>query len=319
MKRNKVQFAIYLTILLLFIVQFSFMACKKKSDDPCVEKTWFEDKDGDGFGVASVNKKACEKPVGFVDNSDDCDDNNANIHKGAIEIFGNGIDEDCDGLDTKVWYNDIDKDGFGNPADRKFANTAPLGYVQDSSDCNDLNASINPGATEIPDNGIDEDCDGSDSKIWFKDEDGDGFGNPSISKVSAIKPDGYVNNNSDCDDQNQNVNPSATDIPNNGIDENCDGFDIKRWFRDADGDGFGDASMVQIANVAPSGFVENGSDCDDSDNKRFPGANEICDTIDNDCDGMIDEDTNKNTDPLNCGDCGIQCPSGMTCDAGVCK
>ncbi|MES2588167.1 MAG: C25 family cysteine peptidase [Bacteroidota bacterium] len=78
---------------------------------------------------------------GFI-NTVDCNDNNASIHSGAIEIANNGIDEDCSGADL---ITDIDGDGF-------------LG----SNDCNENDATIHPGATEIANNGVDEDCNGVD-------------------------------------------------------------------------------------------------------------------------------------------------------------
>lgn len=257
--KNKKSAAAGIILALLFIstgLITTFSSCEKTDENQCEEKTWFEDKDGDGFGNAGSIAKSCNQPAGFVSNSDDCDDTKASVHKGAVEIAGNGIDEDCDGSDNKVWYKDADNDGFGDRANKLFANTKPSGFTADSTDCDDDNASINPGQTEIADNGIDEDC---------------------------------------------------------------DGFDMKTWYRDSDEDGFGDAQNTTKANAAPKGYVANNNDCDDSNDEIFPGAPEICDTIDNDCDGMVDEDTNKNTDPLNCGQCGIQCPAGMRCENGICK
>ncbi len=78
------------------------------------------------------------------------------------------------------------------------------GYLSDE-DCNDENADINPGAVEIPNNDIDEDCDG---EAFMIDEDGDGF-----------------NSDEDCDDTNPDINPDAEEIPANGVDEDCDGMD----------------------------------------------------------------------------------------------
>jgi uncharacterized delta-60 repeat protein len=74
-----------------------------------------------------------------------------------------------------------------------------------NTDCNDNNSSVHPGATEIPYNGIDEDCNGTD----LTDVDGDGESYPT-----------------DCNDGDPSINTMVADIPNNGIDENCDGSDL---------------------------------------------------------------------------------------------
>jgi len=100
------------------------------------------DNDGDGY-----NGTTAECPIGT-----DCDDTNASIHPGATEIYCNGIDEDCDGVDACTCF-DNDGDGYNGTTV-----TCPMG-----TDCNDTNASIHSGATEIYCNGIDEDCDGVDA------------------------------------------------------------------------------------------------------------------------------------------------------------
>ncbi|HXR79656.1 MAG TPA: MopE-related protein, partial [Saprospiraceae bacterium] len=118
--------------------------------------------------------------------SDDCDDENANINPGAVEITYNGIDDDCDSTSLD---DDLDLDGYGF-----------------GSDCNDDNAQIHPGQEEIIYNGIDDDCD-------------------STSLDDDLDMDGFLFKD-DCNDLASDTYPGAFEIPDNGIDEDCDGNDL---------------------------------------------------------------------------------------------
>ena len=155
---------------------------------------------------------------GFTESQGDCDDENASIYPGAPEICGNGIDEDCNGVDLSC--SDVDQDGDGASAD---------------VDCDDSNAAVYPGAPEICSNGIDEDCDGRDLLCSEVDQDGDG-----------------VTADIDCDDNNAAINPNVEEICGNGIDEDCDGQDldcpVERIIPGQSVDGFvvGDDYLTQI-------------------------------------------------------------------------
>ena len=135
------------------------IACQE--DDPLEKFTVYQDLDGDGFGNPLVSKEVVKEEDGYVNDNTDCDDTDAGINPDATEIEDNEIDENCDGLKSKTWYQDSDGDGYGNSAVSQVATTQPVGYVLDNTDCNDLNNAVNPGATEVSgDNGLDNNCDG---------------------------------------------------------------------------------------------------------------------------------------------------------------
>ena len=237
-------------------------------DDPSVtgQTTYYVDVDEDGYGdINDTGEGYCSDPgTGYSLNNDDCDDSNASINPEATEVPDNGIDEDCDGADLKTWYLDSDGDTFGDINAVQLSNTQPLNYVADNTDCDDGNVAINPNATEIPENGIDENCDGYDSNIWYADTDMDNYGDPDVSQVSITQPFGFVSDNTDCNDTDSAINPDATEVPDNEIDEDCDGFDLKTWYQDSDGDNYGNPDVSQQSNTKPIGYVSDNTDCDDT-------------------------------------------------------
>jgi hypothetical protein len=97
----------------------------------------------------------------------------------------------------------------------------------------------------------------------------------------------------DCDDGDATIHPDAEEVCD-GVDNDCngdidDGVDIPIWYADADGDGYGDATNDLESCIAPSGHVEDSSDCDDTDAAIHPDAEEVCDGIDNNCNDDIDD------------------------------
>ena len=263
--------------------------CADPNDYNCDGSTGYTDADGDGWA-------ACEE----------CDDANSAINPDALEHC-DGYDNDCDGsvdeddaVDAATWYADADGDGYGDVSQSAQACDAPTGYVADATDCDDNAVSVNPGASELC-NEIDDDCDGdvdeddaADAATWYADADGDGFGDAASAVQACEAPTDYVADGTDCDDGDDDVNPGATETCD-GVDEDCDGdvdedaVDAETWYADVDGDGYGDSSLSSDACEAPTGYVGDDSDCDDGDAAVNPGAQELCDSLDNDCDGETDE------------------------------
>ena len=177
-------------------------------------------------------------------------------------------ESDCD---ANVWYLDADNDGFGSSD--AIASCDPVeGYVTQTGDCDDSNPAIAPNAIEVC-NTIDDDCDTiidnnlSDSRMWYLDADGDGYGSESEIIYSCDLEEGYVVEAGDCDDNNANVNPTAFEVCNT-IDDDCDSIvdnDLgNTYYIDNDGDGYGDPSDITIACEEPIGYSDNDLDCDDS-------------------------------------------------------
>ena len=291
--------------------------------DPSVDLStaawYYEDADADGFGDASAPLLACDAPAGFVADDTDCDDATATRFPGAPEVCNSGIDDDCDGLaddadpgrvaaSTSAWYRDADGDGYGTAGSFVFACAPPAGYVALSTDCDDTRGAVSPGATEVCD-GLDNDCDAltddADTSLdlgsattWYRDNDGDAYGDPSSTTRACLQPTGFRPGAGDCDDTRATVSPAAREVCNSGLDDDCDGaaddadtsLDTSTaglYYTDGDRDGYGAASVR--ACVQPSGTALTGTDCDDTRATVSPAAAEVCDSLDNDCDTLIDD------------------------------
>lgn len=372
--------------------------------DEGVVPTWYYDQDGDGFGVDDDIAIECEPPASYVEQGEDCDDDDASIHPDADEDCDD-VDQDCDGLSdedeglTSTFYVDVDADTYGDDELTEQACEAPTGYADRGGDCDDDDPAYNPGAEEIdcadpndyncdgstgytdadgdgvvaceecddseptvypdapefcdeldndcdgdtdedydldldgfydamqcsfgddcndadasinPDadeycDGIDENCNGTvdddaiDASTWYPDLDADTFGDATASVGACDQPSGYVVDSSDCDDTDATINPAADEYCDS-VDEDCDGeadndaIDASTWYKDNDADGYGDPDSPEVVCTPEADFVSNSSDCDDFDASVNPAAAEACDEIDNDCDESTDEDFDADGD-----------------------
>ncbi len=182
--------------------------------------------------------------------------------------------------------NDRDGDGF-------------LAEANGGDDCDDGDAAVHPGADESC-NDRDDDCDGDidedpdDAPSWYPDSDGDSYGDRDAPVASCTAPSGYLADGTDCDDGDATIHPGAEETCDE-VDQDCDGTidndatDASSWYVDDDGDGYGVPLDPLAACEQPDGYAPNADDCDDSRDDVHPGAPELCDGDDNDCDELADD------------------------------
>lgn len=198
---------------------------------------------------------------GWTSCAGDCDDTLAGVNPAAGEV-ADGRDNDCDGqIDEGTAAYDDDGDGF----------------TEQQGDCNDSAFTVNPGRTELLGDGIDNDCDGV-ADLGSDDIDGDGY-----SPIAG-----------DCDDRNAAIRPGAVELAD-GSDNNCNSVvDEGTRLYDDDGDGFCESVQDACSDGSQGGDCADGTGLQSDD--VYPGALELPDGIDNDCDGTVDEGTDQGDD-----------------------
>ena len=201
---------------------------------------------------------------GYTVNEGDCDDNDASIHPGAIEICGDGIDQDCDGRDLECTPDpaDIDNDGDG--------------YTENDGDANDNDATIFPGAIEICGDGIDQDCDGADLACDANpDVQTLVFGDTLDADYPGTVQDTFINLNEDVNYDSAQLNTYTwpENMPANAI---LIQFDLSQapygariqsatlslYQTAAGGDATYDVSVHKVINYDPDLYQANGYTCD---------------------------------------------------------
>ena len=235
---------------------------------------------------------------GYSENEGDCDDNDDSVYPDAPELC-DSKDNDCDGLTDEdagpTYYFDFDEDGYGDPTISTQACTAPQGYVEDNTDCDDNDEDEHP------------------NQIWYKDTDDDDYYDGTTDTNSCTRPTGYkvlgelAATSIDCNDNDPLVNHGQTEVPYNGKDDDCNSATKDD---DLDGDGYGIATDCNdndpLVNSGQTEVPYNGkdddcnsatkdddldgdgygiaTDCNDNDPNVNPGATEIPGNgIDDDC------------------------------------
>ncbi len=280
------------------------------------------DNDGRGDPMTSMTVDLCAIPLGWVANTDDCDDSRNETYAGARELC-DGRDNDCSLAGAMAGGIDIAEDrdrdmhsslsamclGRGEPG-------AP-GFVFPRDDCDDMLATVYTGATEVCGNGVDENCDrivDNTTATVCDDLDGDGHGAGATRMVTSCPtiPAGTSTRCDDCDDA---AATGARRFPGNR--ESCDRVDndcstpgtAVDSTEDADSDGYAPtaATCLRRGDLGANAMALPGGDCDDTNNTVRPMATEVCDRIDSNCStgGGIALDEDRDNDAF--------APAGAPC------
>ena len=222
------------------------------TDEGCLR---FVDAEGDYVSIGRPGDLDCD---GWIDGEGDCNDLDPGVNSGAAETCDNGVDEDCD---QQVDEN-VDDDGDQ--------------VTTCDGDCNDGDPAVNPAADDGCD-GVDNDCNGVCDDAH--DGDGDEFtvcGSRQFDDGTCLIDEGKV----DCNDEDGGTYPGAAEVCD-GADNDCDGTCEEDSFLDRDGDRYTECGSI----IGVCGKAEHYIDCSPEDGAVHPGAPELCDGVDTDCDG----------------------------------
>ena len=264
-----------------------------------------DDDMGSGSGSAYVFSGDCldGDSDGYCD-YDDCDESDSTVHPGATEAIDDGRDQDCDG--TELCYADADDDGYTDGStlvastDTDCTDPGEATSSSPTGECDDTDASIHPAATEGVGDEVDSDCDGTELCYADLDDDGHIDGRTLVASGDTDCTDPGEGTASDptgeCNDSDATIFPGAAEAVGDGVDSDCDGTEL--CYADADDDGYtdGTTTVASTDNIACTDAGEGlatdpTGECDDTNAAVHPAADEVCDGLDNNCDGITDDDS----------------------------
>jgi cysteine-rich repeat protein len=198
-------------------------------------------------------------------------DGSSAFNSGTVLTDEDSVDIDV-GQQARLAVTDWDSDGYKdmivgsvNGKVYLFLQDADAdGYVGDD-DCNNKKSTIYDDATETCGDGVDQDCDGSDT----------------VCPATTACGDGIISTGETCDDANT--------VSNDGCSAAC--LRETAWYLDSDGDRYGDTNHVSYSATRPTGYAKLSTDCDDSNNAIYPTATETCNDLDDDCNDIVDDAT----------------------------
>ena len=276
----------------------------------CVDEDDDSDGDPDVTDCAPLDPDSAHGLPELCDGKDnDC---NAEVDEGHADLDADGLadcvdtDDDGDGvwdeedncpLAANPGQTNSDDDALGDQCDPDDDNDLD----PDETDCGPTDQAVNAQAVETCDN-VDNNCDGlvDPEGAWLcqhfhVDVDEDQWGG-SDHKCLCEADEVYVTLQSgDCADGDFLVNPGAAEVCN-GKDDDCDGEEdgvglpgCEVLHKDSDSDGYGTEEMACVCPGEALQWAAEGGDCLDSDGSVYPGADELCDGKDNDCNGTDDD------------------------------